>query len=275
MYEYEYVYGPSLPARARERSRPRRMAPSRPLRYNDGMARRRSDPPAPAGFHHQPFRALKGRTAPAPPPSPPAAAPAPPAEPDEAELFAREMAGVRPLDPAVRQRVVPPPPSAEQRRISDPEAEALAELSELVAGNGVFDIADTVEFIEGAANGVDRGLVRRLRAGEFACQDHLDLHGMTSDEARTAVNAFLQRAWRDGLRCVLIIHGRGLNSKDHVPVLKARLTGWLTRGTWSRIVLAFTSARPCDGGAGAMYVLLRRRRSPTRPGIRVTHGAKW
>ena len=185
------------------------------------------------------------------------------------------MAGVRPLSPAVRQRVVPQPPSSGPRRISDPEAEALAELADLVAGSGAFDIADTVEFIEGAANGVDRGLVRRLRAGEFACQDHLDLHGMVSDEARAAVNTFLQRAWRDGLRCVLIIHGRGLNSKDHVPVLKTRLTGWLTRGVLARLVLAFASARPCDGGVGALYVLLRRRRSPTRPGVRVTHGAKW
>ena len=66
------------------------------------------------------------------------------------------------------------------------------------------------------------------------------------------------RAHQSGQRCVLIVHGRGLNSKDQVPVLKHRLTTWLTRGSWARLVLAFTSARPCDGGAGALYVLLRR-----------------
>ena len=75
---------------------------------------------------------------------------------------------------------------------------------------------------------------------------------------------------------VLIIHGRGLNSKDQVPVLKTRLAQWLARGSWARLVLAFTSARPCDGGAGALYVLLRRQRhTGQRPPVRVTHGAKW
>ena len=59
---------------------------------------------------------------------------------------------------------------------------------------------------------------------------------------------------------MLIVHGRGLNSKDQVPVLKTRLAQWLARGSWARLVLAFTSARPCDGGAGALYVLLRRQR---------------
>ena len=89
-----------------------------------------------------------------------------------------------------------------------------------------------------------------------------------------AVDAFLTRAHRSGHRCVLIIHGRGLNSKDQIPVLKSRVTTWLRRGTWARWVLAFTSARPCDGGAGALYVLLRRRRD-AKHSIRVTEGAKW
>ena len=75
---------------------------------------------------------------------------------------------------------------------------------------------------------------------------------------------------------MLIVHGRGLNSKDQVPVLKTRLAQWLARGSWARLVLAFTSARPYDGGAGALYVLLRRQRhtGPRAP-VKVTHGAKW
>ena len=71
---------------------------------------------------------------------------------------------------------------------------------------------------------------------------------------------------------MLIVHGRGLNSKDQVPVLKERLKIWLARGRAAHVVLAFATARPCDGGAGALYVLLRRDRGK-RP-IRVTEGAK-
>jgi DNA-nicking Smr family endonuclease len=186
------------------------------------------------------------------------------------------MHGVRPLDPHVRQRVAPPPPAAVPRPVTDADAEALAELSDLVAGAGDFDLAHSVEFIEGAVSGVDRRLVRRLRAGDFAYQAHLDLHGMTAEAARVAVDRFLTGAHQKGQRCVLIIHGRGRNSKDQVPVLKTRLAQWLARGSWARLVLAFTSARACDGGAGALYVLLRRQRhTGARRPVRVTHGAKW
>ena len=186
----------------------------------------------------------------------------------------REMADVQPLSAAARTRVAPPPPAATPRTVTDPDAEALAELSDLVTGAGDFDFANSVEFIEGAVAGVDSRLVRRLRDGDFAYQSHLDLHGMTAEEARAELGRFLARAHQAGQRCVLIVHGRGRNSKDQVPVLKNRITTWLTRSTWARIVLAFTSARPCDGGVGALYVLLRRRPAPKRP-MHVTRGAKW
>jgi len=246
------------------------------------MRRRQREKGAPkpsAAFHHQPFRQLGARR---PPPAAAAPAPAlpPPPEPPAAEdadaLFAREMASVRPLPAARRQRVTPPPPAPPERVVTAPDAEALAELSDLVTGAGAFDIADTVEFVEGAVAGLDRRLVRRLRRGEFAYQAHLDLHGLGADAARAEVDEFLRRAHHAGQRCVLIIHGRGLNSKDQVPVLKQRLATWLARGHWARWVLAFTSARACDGGAGALYVLLRRQRQAgARKPITVTQGAKW
>jgi DNA-nicking Smr family endonuclease len=95
---------------------------------------------------------------------------------------------------------------------------------------------------------------------------------MTAEEARGAVDRFLAAAVTAGHRCVLIVHGRGHNSKDQTPVLKERLKVWLARGRAARIVLAFTTARPCDGGGGALYVLLRRDR--TRRRIQVIEGAK-
>lgn len=236
-------------------------------------------PPSTGGFHHQPFRQLKLRAKPAPqkpaPPGPPARK-EPPGESgvSEEDLFRREMADVRPLSSAQRAHVPRQPPPLPPKTPTDPDAEALAELSDLVAGNGTFDISHTIEFIEGAVLGLDRRLVRRLRNGEFAYQSHLDLHGMTADEARIAVDAFLTDAYRRGYRCVLIVHGRGHNSTDQIPVLKRKLTAWLSRGSWARCVLAFTSARSCDGGSGALYVLLRRKRQRKQP-IRVTEGARW
>jgi DNA-nicking Smr family endonuclease len=192
----------------------------------------------------------------------------------DALLFEREMADVVPLAADAPPRVSPPPPAPLPRAVTDADAEALAELSDLTTGQGPFDLANSVEFVEGAVAGLDRRLVRRLRAGDFAYQSHVDLHGMTAAEAREAVARFLARAHQRGERCVLIVHGRGLNSKDQVPVLKNRIIAWLARSTWARLVLAFTSARPCDGGAGALYVLLRRRREAKRP-IHVTRGANW
>ncbi len=233
------------------------------------------NPPASAGFHHQPFRDLgataRRRATVAATPPLPAPSPAAPAEHDDELVFAREMADVVPLPAHARARVQPPPPAPPARVVTDPEAEALAELSELVAGAGPFDLAHSVEFVEGAVAGLDRRLLRRLRAGDFAHRSHLDVHGMTAAEARVAVDRFLAGAQQKGERCVLIVHGKGLNSKDQVPVLKNRITAWLARGSWARLVLAFTSARPCDGGTGALYVLLRRRREAKQP-IHVTHG---
>jgi DNA-nicking Smr family endonuclease len=226
---------------------------------------------------HQPFRVLgrvqvaRGRPQPQPAPSSVAMPPAPPADPTA--LFLDAVADVKPLDPGVRARVDGPAPASPARAVTDPDAEALAQLCDLVTGSAPFDISDSDEYIEGATVGLDPRLLRRLRHGEFASQAHLDLHGMTSEEARRAVERFLTRAYQSGKRCVLIVHGRGHNSKDQIPVLKRRLATWLARGQWARLILAFTSARACDGGAGALYVLLRRQRNLKRP-IRVFAGAK-
>lgn len=230
------------------------------------------------GFYHQPFRRLAGFVG-----KPLHARDRVPEATNgkvasesvnEDDLFLREMADVRPLTAKQRAHVPRQPPPLPAKTPTDPDAEALAELSDLVAGNGAFDISQTTEFLEGAVLGLDRRLVRRLRNGEFAYQSHLDLHGMTSEQARAAVDSFMTNAHRRGYRCVLIVHGRGHNSADQVPVLKRKVTAWLSRGSWARFVLAFTSARTCDGGAGALYVLLRRKRHRKQP-MRVTEGACW
>lgn len=179
------------------------------------------------------------------------------------ELFRREMAGVqRGATPAKtassRGRELPIEQTREAQIRQSEDAEAYAQLSDLVDGSGSFDISDTDEYIEGIASGLDRRLLSRLRRGDFSVQAHVDLHGLTRDEARIRVETFLNESRLRSRRCVLIIHGRGLNSKDQIPVLKDSVRIWLTRGRISRAVLAFATARPTDGGAGAVYVLLRR-----------------
>lgn len=259
------------------------------------MSRRRRHPPPPAPAKtrpepfHAPFEGL-GKVLGALPTAPargrsnirPAALPAPPRRPspptraeptpDDDVSFAAAMADVRPLraDPRVD---APAPASLTTRTVVDEDAKALAELSEIVAGTGHFDISDSTEYVEGAVVGLDPRLLRRLRRGEFAYQAMIDLHGMSVAAARVEVERFITTALAEGHREVLIVHGRGHNSKDNVPVLKERLKRWLARGRIGRGILAFTSARPADGGAGALYVLLRRRRGAKEP-ITVLEGAK-
>ena len=204
-------------------------------------------------------------------PEPPPAPVRETSETDE-EVFLRSMQDVTRLksDGRVRVNVVPPPLPL---RAQAEENEALAELYDLVAGRAGFDITDTDEYIEGCVSGLDIRLVRKLRAGEFSRQAALDLHGMTSDAALAEVEQFVFRCVNTGLRCVLIVHGRGRNSPGQVPVLKDRLKQWLTRGKLGRLVLAFATARAHDGGPGALYVLLRRERGQKQPVI-VLNGAK-
>ena len=190
----------------------------------------------------------------APPPPPKAKKAAPVSEADEAALFYSAMDGVQQMT----HRGEAPAPNPRLPEIIDENAEALAQLSELVAGQGDFEFTTGDEYIEGAGPGIDRNLLRSLRRGDFSVQGRLDLHGMTAAQAKDAVERFLSDNRRAKKRCVLIVHGRGLNSKDQIPVLKDGLKQWLSQKRVGQMVLAFATARPQDGGAGAVYVLLRR-----------------
>jgi DNA-nicking Smr family endonuclease len=190
-----------------------------------------------------------------PAPGPRPAAPAP--EPSDAELWAAAVADARPV-PDRGKVVEPAAPRAPAPEFWHPDLDAIRELEALVSGEAPFDIADSDEFIEGRVSGLDPGLVRKLRRGDFSVQAHLDLHGKSRAEAKGEVDRFLRRSREQGKRCVLLVHGRGLHSKDQVPVLKEALRSWLATARFGRHVLAFATARPQDGGAGAVYVLLRR-----------------
>jgi len=181
---------------------------------------------------------------------------------EEARLFQEVMADVEPI---VRDtRSIDQAPQTRPRVLEhDPEAEALARLEDLVKSGQGFIISDTPEYMEGVGYGVNPEIAKRLHRGDFSVQIHLDLHGLGVGEAYEAFEVFLKEALLLGKRAVLIVHGRGRSSRAE-PVLKAKVRQWLTSGPWRKWVIAFTSARACDGGAGATYVLLRQRPATKR-----------
>ena len=203
------------------------------------------------GLKLEPKKAPPAKATPPPPPKA-----AQPVALDESTLFLESVGAVEPVKARSQKAEIArtPPPA----RGSDADEEALLQLSELVAGQGPFDLADSDEFIEGAAPKLDPRIVRKLHRGDYSVQAHLDLHGLTRAEAKDQLATFLQAARQRGMRCVLVVHGRGLHSKDQIPVLKESVQRWLAQGRLAKWVLAFATARPHDGGAGAVYVLLRR-----------------
>ena len=112
--------------------------------------------------------------------------------------------------------------------------------------------------MEGTGRDIPLEFAERLHRGDFSIQTHIDLHGLGVAEAKDVFENFLNDAIRLGKRAVLIIHGRGISSPGE-PVLKNKVSDWLTRSHWRKWVVAFTSAQSYDGGAGATYVLLRHR----------------
>ncbi len=122
-----------------------------------------------------------------------------------------------------------------------------------------FQVEHRGERREGIAEGIDRRHLLRLRRGETPVDFELDLHGLDQRDARRELRTALLEAFEEGARCVLVIHGRGHHSPLG-PVLKEKLASWLEPPPLGPRVMAFASARPADGGAGATYVLLRRKR---------------
>ncbi len=178
---------------------------------------------------------------------------------DDDTFFLQNMSDVIPLDTTARQRVPPASPARQPARwLNREEMEVREHLARLVCGEVEFEISFSDEYTDGAVLGLCPNTFRKLRRGEFSYQDHVDLHGCTLREGRELVMEFVQECFARGLRCVLIVSGRGLNSRDKIPVLKQGLVRWLTQAPLKKLILAFASARSHDGGAGAFYVLLRR-----------------
>lgn len=214
---------------------------------------------------NNPFDKLKGLklkklkpAAPAPAPKPAKAAEQAPA--DEEDLFARAMSGVDRMGKAATGRQVAARVRPAQPVASDPDAEARAMLQDLVSGKVEFELEYTDEYVQGFVKGTDQKIFRQLKAGQYSPEAHLDLHGLNAEQAYESLLVFTREKYMQGKRCLLLIPGRGINSPGGMPVLKEELKSWLTRDPLKRVVLAFCTAQPRHGGAGALYVLLRQRK---------------
>ena len=169
----------------------------------------------------------------------------------ERHLFARAVGAVKPLPFQERVHMKPhrPAPRPLQQDLDD-QAALVESMSDEFDVSTLLDVDDQLSF---RRPGIGTDITRKLRKGEWSIQGQLDLHGLRSDEARTALGQFIRDAKRMGWRCVRVVHGKGLGSPGKEPVLKAKVQRWLVQ---KNEVLAFVQAKPSDGGAGALVVLL-------------------
>lgn len=137
----------------------------------------------------------------------------------------------------------------------NPDDRVLNALEEIIEGRIRINLSDTQEYVEWINSGYREDIVNKLHDGKYAVQDRLDLHGYSVDEAETEIEGFLRASIKNGYRCIKIIYGRGLRSQKG-PVLKKAVIKWLL-SRYRKHMVAFVTARQCDGGLGALYVLLR------------------
>lgn len=179
--------------------------------------------------------------------------PEPPApSPEDRDLFRSALADVKLISP--HGRITPPqnhPPPIPLSRLRDEREVIYESLHDPIRWDEATENGEELSFVR---SGLSRQILRRLRRGEWVTQAELDLHGMTRIHAKAELASFLFECKRRGIRCVRIVHGKGLGSKNREPVLKLHVRHWLMQ---REEIMAYVQARPVDGGGGAVIVLLK------------------
>ncbi|MBO4335358.1 MAG: Smr/MutS family protein [Desulfovibrio sp.] len=175
----------------------------------------------------------------------------------EWQSFLKAVDGVEPLNEE-RGRIVRPE-SRPQTASPVP-----CDFASMLESRLEFQLFCRDEYLEGQIAGLDQLIMDKLRSGNLSPEAHLDLHGFTVVQAFEALRGFIKSSWYKGLRNLLLIPGRGRNSLDGIAVLRSKLPHWLTQEPLKRVVLAFCTAQPADGGPGSIYVLLRKYRKKGR-----------
>ncbi|MDD5332488.1 MAG: Smr/MutS family protein [Rhodoferax sp.] len=169
----------------------------------------------------------------------------------EKNLFIQAAGAVQPLPKKSHAllKIQPTEPQAMQYR-RDEKAVLREAISDEFDVSTLLDADDLLSF---RRPGIGTDVTRKLRRGDWTIQRQIDLHGLRRDEAREHLSFFIREAHKQGIRCVRVVHGKGLGSPGKAPVLKSRVHSWLVQ---KQEVLAFVQAKPADGGAGALLVLL-------------------
>ncbi len=176
----------------------------------------------------------------------------------EEELFSHAMDAVRENE-TFRSLTAAhhPKKSAMSVGNADPDREAVAILGEIVGGQRPMHLPDTQEYVEWINPDYHDVIILKLHEGRFSVQAFLDLHGCTVPEAEEELESFFQESYKKGLSCIKIIHGRGLRSTKGARLKEAVIKRLL--GHFRKDIIAYVTARQCDGGLGALYVLLRKK----------------
>ena len=170
----------------------------------------------------------------------------------ERRLFELAVGPVQPL--AATPRVAHAPTAVEPTPLQRQADEQSVMREALSDDFDVETLLHTDELLSYRTPGLGPDVVRKLREGRWSIQRHIDLHGLRTDEARETLGRFIRDTHAQGVRCIRVVHGKGLGSPGRTPVLKSRVLRWLVQ---KKEVLAFVQARPAEGGAGALVVLLR------------------
>lgn len=181
---------------------------------------------------------------------------------EEKELFRKAVGDVVPLsrdnksadlDPKRIKKVLSETTSALKSQEYSGQSSAPDRHNQL-AGHEFISPVDPLEILAFKHDGVQHGVYRKLKLGKYPIQASLDLHRRTVEQARNDVYHFIVDCVDDEVRCAMIIHGKGLY-RENQALLKSCTNHWLRQ---MDEVLAIHSARPRDGGAGSVYVLLRK-----------------
>jgi DNA-nicking Smr family endonuclease len=170
---------------------------------------------------------------------------------DEIKLFLEAVKGARPLKPPRLHHPPPPPKPIPQQFMRDEQQALRDSLSDDYIPAHELESGEELLYLR---EGHAPDILSKLRRGHWVVQAGIDLHGLVVDEARLYVAEFLADCKKRGIRCVRIIHGKGLGSRHREPVLKHKLRNWLMQ---KDEVIAYAQARDNDGGSGAVIVLLK------------------